>query len=168
MTSSSPLFADLVLQVTGSGVRPGQSGNSKTIEFDLNILDLVSLGSVLLVNIDSFPIDSVLFATDSGYYVAVSLHEELTKLGLVVPTSRAVIDDESEAAALEVNSMRDKMAASMLIIEELREKATVYLNDAEATRNHVNKCSRSVAFAQVRCSTVYSPSACNVTHNSWV
>lgn len=135
-------------------MRADKSGNSKTIEFDLNIVDLVSLGSVLLVNIDSFPIDSVLFATDSGYYVAVSLHEELTKLGLVVATSRDVIDDESEAAALEVNSMRDKMAASMLIIDKLREEATVYLNDAESTRFRVHVCSSSVAFAQVRCCTL--------------
>lgn len=64
------------------------------------------------------------------------------------------MDDESEAAALEVNSMRDKMAASMLIIEKLREKATVYLNDAEMTRHHVSMCSRGVAYAQVRCSAV--------------
>ena len=78
---------------------------------------------------------------DTGYYVKKSLYEQLIKSGLVIPTSRIVIDDELETAAIEVISMTEKMKSSMLVIEKLRHEATVLLSSAEdkhKKRAHMN------------------------------
>ena len=113
----------------------------RTLLFSFHLEELISLGSISLVKIISFPVNSVLFYTDSGYYVKKSLCAQLTKTGLVIPTSRIVIDDELETAAIEVIAMTEKMASSMLVIEKLRHEATLLLSSAEEKhkkRAHMN------------------------------
>lgn len=144
-----------MLQITNDGVELDEDSDCKPLQFIIHLSDLVSLGSVLLVNIDSFPINSVLFSTDSGYYVTTCLFNDLTKLGLIIANNRIVVDDESEAAALEVHSMREKMVASMLIIDKLREEATISLQGADLQGRRVHTSSKKFALIQVRLFTSF-------------
>jgi hypothetical protein len=134
-------FTEMLLQISEDEDCLSKVSECRKLHFSFYLEELVSLGSISLVNITSFPVNSVLFYTDTGYYVKKSLYEQLVKSGLVIPTSRIVIDDELETAAIEVISMTEKMKSSMLVIEKLRHEATVLLSSAEEKhkkRAHMN------------------------------
>lgn len=123
---------EVLLQISEEEDHSGKISDCRMLEFSFRLDELVSLGSVFLVNISSFPVNSILFFTDTGFFVIKTLYEELIHLGLVIPTSRSVIDDESEsAAAVEVIAMKEKMASSTLTIEKLRHEAAIILNSVE-------------------------------------
>ena len=126
------IHTEVLLQIREGEDHSGKISECRMLEFSFHLDELVSLGSVFLVNITSFPVNSILFCTDTGYYVIKTLYEELINLGLVIPTSRSVIDDESEtAAAVEVIAMKEKMASSTVTIDKLRYEATIILNSVE-------------------------------------
>ena len=64
-------------------------------------------------------------------------------------TNRILADDESEAVALEVKSMREKMALSSSLIDKLREDADGFLNVAKLHSDRNQRISRRIELEQV-------------------
>ena len=141
---------DMILQISDVGNGTESMVERKSIQFSLSLMDLVSVGSMLLVNVTSLPINSIFFVTDSGYFVSSSLFRTLEKSGLVIPISRVLADEESETAALEVKLMREKMAASSLLIDKLREDANELLDAAELCDSQSRRISRRAEMDQVQ------------------
>lgn len=124
--------------------------NHRTIDFEINLTDVVFLGLTRLKSIESFPINSILFATDSGYYVSRTLFNSLSASGLIVTSNRVVIDDESETSTSNFYSMREKMTCSTDLIEKLREKANSALPKDDLRKRLIQKLNRSSALEDVR------------------
>lgn len=139
----------MVLLISDVGNGTVSMVERKTIQINLNLSDLQSVGSILLVNVTSLPINSIFFVTDSGYFVSSSLFNILAKSGFVVATNRLVADEESEAAALEVKLMREKMAASSLLIDRLRDDASELLNFAVQCNHRNGRVCRRAEMEQV-------------------
>ena len=122
----------------------------RSMRFEIHLSSLISLGQTQLKSIESFPINSILFATDSGYYVTDILYKSLRHAGLVITTSRVVIDDESADEHHEIHRMREEMTAALRAIESLRIEATVALEAGETQRLLVHRNCRKSTLDKVR------------------
>jgi hypothetical protein len=120
----------------------------------VNLRTLCSIGNVQLKNISSLPVNSLLFATDEGYYACSSLFERVRipisgiSNGAEQLTIRAAADKghdniDSDAA------IRAKMDTSLKTIEVLREEASASLSDMEAARDVIQRSAKAEALEKV-------------------
>ena len=129
----------------------GKLSKIQKIEFIIELAELVSLGSTQLRNIESFPLNSIIFATDNGYYVTSNLYQSLLTSGPLLLTSRNIIA-ESESESLDITIMRTNMAESTERISELREQANTALINASVQKEHIKKMNKIREIQQVRVS----------------
>ena len=122
----------------------------RTITFEMDLARFHFLGLTQLRSIESFPLNSILFGTDSGFYVSSILFRSLTDSGLIVPSSRIMIDDESELNDSNVNIMREKMLTSEGIIEKLRGEASAALEKDDIQKQLIQKLDRLSILENVR------------------
>jgi hypothetical protein len=126
----------------------------RILEFFIELKELVCLGSTQLRNINSFPINTILFATDNEYYVTSMLYENLKIFGLNLESNRGVRgfgkrimntdNDDVDADISEVSNVRKGMGASMVTIEELREEVVkdLIIKMCALKYIHIQTCSR--------------------------
>ena len=121
----------------------------RTISFKIDLARVHFLGLTHLRSIESFPLNSILFGTNSGFYVSSTLFRNLTDSGLIVSSSRIMIDDESESNT-NVNIMRDIMETSECIIQKLRVEATAALEKDDIQMQLIQKLDRFSILENVR------------------
>ena len=121
----------------------------RTISFKIDLAHVHFLGLTHLRSIESFPLNSILFGTHSGFYVSSTLFRSLTDSGLIFSSSRIMIDDELESNT-NVNIMRNTMEKSECIIEKLREEATAALEKDDIQKQLIQKLDKFSILENVR------------------